>query len=129
MSDQSSAEEFPGDTIHIEQLEVFAHVGVPDDERQTPQRITLSLTIWPARDFRDLDDDISRAINYSAIASAIRDFVGERRDRLVETLAEKTAEHLLGRFPIRRIRLELRKFVLPDAAFVSITLTRSNSVD
>jgi hypothetical protein len=30
-----------GDQIHIEQLEVFAHIGVPDDERSAPQRLTF----------------------------------------------------------------------------------------
>jgi hypothetical protein len=29
------------DQIHIEQLEVFAHIGVPDEERSTPQRLTF----------------------------------------------------------------------------------------
>ena len=33
--------------IRIQQLEVQAHIGVPEDERASPQRLTLNLTLWP----------------------------------------------------------------------------------
>jgi dihydroneopterin aldolase len=32
------------DRIHIEQLEIFARVGVPEKERSTPQQQTVSIT-------------------------------------------------------------------------------------
>ena len=34
-----------GDAIRIEQLEVFAHIGVPEDERAHPQRLRRSATL------------------------------------------------------------------------------------
>jgi 7,8-dihydroneopterin aldolase/epimerase/oxygenase len=124
MAVNPSTPEFSGDTIHIEQLEMLAHVGVPDHERSAPQRITITVTAWPIAGLHALGDDISQTINYSAIARAVREIVDERRDKLIETLAEKIAEHLLSSLPIRRVLVELRKFVLPDAQFVSVTLTR-----
>jgi dihydroneopterin aldolase len=117
------------DAIHVEQLEVFARVGVPDSERAAPQRITVSLTAWPTAGFRKIADDIGSTVNYSAIARAVREVVDERRDKLIETLAENIAAALLKDFPIRRVRLELRKFVMPDAAYVSVSLTRDRRVD
>ena len=116
--------DFSEDAIHVEQLEMFAHVGVPDHERDKPQRITVTITAWPRAGLHGLGDDIGSTINYSAIARMVRDVVDERRDKLIETLAEKIAERLLGGLPIRRLRIELRKFVLPDAQFVSVTMTR-----
>lgn len=112
------------DAIHIEQLEMFAHVGVPDHERDKPQRITVTITAWPKATLYGLGDDIGSTINYSAIARSVRNVVDERRDKLIETLAEKIAERLLRDLPIRRLRIELRKFVLPDARFVSVTMIR-----
>jgi 7,8-dihydroneopterin aldolase/epimerase/oxygenase len=112
------------DQIHIEQLEVFAHIGVPDDERSAPQRLALSITLWPKRDARELDDQIARAVNYAAVCAQTKKFVRDRRDRLIETLADALAKHLLEVFEIRRIRIELRKFILPDVEFVSVTVTR-----
>jgi Dihydroneopterin aldolase len=35
------------DRIHIEQLEIFAHIGVPDKERPAPQRLAVSISFWP----------------------------------------------------------------------------------
>jgi FolB domain-containing protein len=113
-----------GDAIHVEQLELRAHVGVPDHEREARQRITLNITVWPNSGFAALGDDISRTINYSVIARSVRRFIEGRKDRLIETLAEATAGHLLGEFPLRQVQLELRKYVLPDAQFVSVRLTR-----
>ena len=121
--------EFSEDAIHVEQLETFAHVGVPENERNTSQRITVTVTAWPNRGFRGLEDDIGATVNYSAMARIVREVVQERRDRLIETLAENIAAALLQALPVRRVRLELRKFVLPDAAHVAVTIMRDRRVD
>jgi 7,8-dihydroneopterin aldolase/epimerase/oxygenase len=115
---------YDGDAIHIEQLELLAHVGVSEEERKARQRITLNATIWPNATFSALRDDISHAVDYAALAQSVRDFVEKRSDRLIETLAEATASHLLAEFPLRQVRLELRKYVLPNARYVSVILKR-----
>jgi dihydroneopterin aldolase len=119
--------EHASDAIHIEQLEVFAHIGVPDEERSQPQRLTISITFWPTRQASQMGDDISRAVNYATVCSEARSFVRDRRDRLIETLADGLAIQLLEVFEIRRITIELRKFILPDVEFVSVTVTRDRS--
>ena len=119
--------EYAGDAIRIEQLEVFAHIGVPDDERSQLQRLTISITFWPMRNGRELGDDIGRTVNYAAVCAETKNFVHNRSDRLIETLADALAHHLLEVFEIRRIAIELRKFVLPDVQFVSVTVTRDRS--
>ena len=113
------------DQIHIEQLEIFARVGVPEKERATPQRLTVSITLWPKQDTRDSGDQIGRTVNYSAVAEAARNFVRDQSVNLIETLADGLAMHLLGKFAIQEIRVELRKFVLQDAKYVSVTVTRT----
>lgn len=116
-------EESAGDFVHIQELEVFGSVGVTENERARPQRLTLSLTVWPTTRFEELHDDISNAVNYSAVCVAAREFVHGRSDKLIETLAAQLASHLLKDFPIHRVRIELRKFVLPDAQYASVTVT------
>lgn len=112
------------DSIHVEQLELFARVGVMENERARPQRLILSMTVWPNARFEDLEDDITRTVNYSALSVAAREFVGDRSVKLIETLAAQLAAHLLQIFPVRRVQVELRKFVLPDARYASVTVTR-----
>lgn len=116
-----------GDHIHIEQLEVFVHIGVPDNERNSPQRLTFSITLWPSCNARDLEDEIGRTVNYAAVCMETKKFVHNRSDRLIETLVDALASHLLEVFEIRRITVELRKFILPDVQFVSVIVTRDRS--
>ena len=115
---------FP-DEIHIEQLDVFTRVGVPEEERAKPQRLTVSISFWPYQQTRDLADNIEGTVNYSAVAEETKNFLHDQSVKLIETLAEVLASHLLKSFPIQKITIELRKFPLEDAKYVSITVTRS----
>ena len=117
------------DQIRIGELEVFGHVGVPDDERAAAQRLTFNLTLWPARAMDELKDDISRAVNYAAVCEEVTRFVEGRRDKLIETMANAVALHLLASFEIRRVAVELRKYILPQVEFVSVTVTRERSTN
>jgi dihydroneopterin aldolase len=115
------------DQIHIERLEIFANVGVPDDERSSPQRLTFNMTFWPKRQAPELGDEIGQTVDYAAVCAETKNFVQARADRLIETLADALANHLLEAFEIRRITIELRKFILPDVQYVSVTVTRERS--
>jgi FolB domain-containing protein len=113
------------DSIHIEQLEVFARVGVTDAERAQPQRVTLTITLWPKQEFEDLQDNIALSVDYSAVCAAMREMVRKSSNKLIETLATQLATHLLETFPIERAQIEVRKFVVADAKHVSVRVTRS----
>jgi dihydroneopterin aldolase len=121
----SADSDVSSDQIHIEQLEIFARIGVPESEREKPQRLAVSITLWPVRDLRDLNDEIGRTINYSAVCEETKKFARQQSARLIETLADGLAAHLLKFFLVRKISVELRKFVLPDAQYASVTVTRS----
>jgi dihydroneopterin aldolase len=108
--------------IHIERLQVQAHVGVPAEERVEPQRLTLNVSFWPRVDH--LHDELADTVNYSAVAKVVRDVVSRRHYKLIETLAEEIATELVGQFAVRRVEIEVRKFVLPDAEYVSATAVR-----
>jgi 7,8-dihydroneopterin aldolase/epimerase/oxygenase len=116
------------DRIHIEQLEVSAHIGVPEKERSTPQRLTVSISFWAYYEQRDLSDKIDNAVNYSTVAEETKNFLRDQSTNLIETLADRLATHLLKTFRIQKITVELRKFPLLDAKYVSITVTRTASV-
>ena len=114
----------PGDQIRVEELELTAHIGVPDEERATPQRLTVSVTMWPQTGFRAMTDDLEETVNYAAVCREVKDLVAARRDKLIETLAEAMAARLLQAFPLRRVEIELRKFILPDVKHVAVRLVR-----
>jgi dihydroneopterin aldolase len=116
------------DWIHIEQLEISGHIGVPEKERSTPQRLTVSISFWPYCEQRDMADRIDNTVNYSIVAEETKNFVRDQSTSLIETLADRLAMHLLKTFRIQKVTVELRKFPLEDAKHVSVTVTRTASV-
>ena len=116
------------DSIHIEQLEVLARIGVTEAERAKSQRLTLSITFWPEQTFEDLQDDLTPSVDYSAVCAAVRQLVQKSSNKLIETLATQLATHLLTAFPIERAEIEVRKFVVAEAKYVSVKITRSAAV-
>jgi 7,8-dihydroneopterin aldolase/epimerase/oxygenase len=119
---------FLPDEIHIEQLDIFARVGVPEEERANPQKLTVSISFWPYQQATDMADHIERTVNYSAVAEETKNFVRDQSVSLIETLAERLASHLLKSFPIQKVTIDLRKFALQDAKYVSVTVTRTACV-
>ena len=118
---------FP-DEIRIEQLDVFTRIGVPEQERANPQKLTVSISLWPYQQVTDLADHIEQTVNYSAVAEETKNFVRDQSVSLIETLADRLANHLLKSFPIQKVTIELRKFALQDARYVSVTVTRTACV-
>ena len=112
------------DRILIESLALSSHIGVPDEERATAQRLTVNLVLEPIRDFSALGDAIESTVDYFRVCEAVKALSLARPRRLLETLAEDIAALLLARFPLRAVEVELRKYILPDTAFVAVSLTR-----
>lgn len=117
------------DWIHIGELEVSTHIGVPDEERAAPQRLTASISFWPYHEASDLADKIENAINYSDVVEETKNFVRDQSVNLIETLADRLAMHLLKNFRMQRVTIELRKFPFEDAKYVSVTVTRTACVE
>lgn len=112
------------DEIRIEELELMARVGVPEEERAQPQRLVVILTLQPQSSFAKLGDDLARTVDYALVCEELRRFVAGRRANLIETLAHEMAEHLLREFELVRVELELRKFILPETRYVAVRVVR-----
>jgi dihydroneopterin aldolase len=95
------------DQIHIEQLEISTRIGVPEKERATPQRLTVSISFWPYYDQRDMADEIDNTVNYSIVAEETKNFVRDQSTNLIETLADRLATHLVKTFRIQKVTVEL----------------------
>lgn len=114
------------DRIHIEGLELSAFIGVPDEERAAAQRLTVSLRLEPVGDFTALADEIGSTVDYHAVCDAVKALSLARPRRLIETLAGEIAALVLGRFAVRAVEVELRKYILPDTAHVAVSLRREH---
>ena len=110
--------------IEINGLELSGRIGVSEEERRNPQRLVVSLRFQIASTFRDLNDQLDKTIDYSRVASEIRNVVASTRAHLIETLVSEIGDALMTQFPIQRIELELRKFILLNTRYVSVRLER-----
>lgn len=116
-----------GDHIFISELEIFPHIGITAAERAEPQRLTISLTIFPLRDFSALGDRIENAVDYAAVCAQVQAFAAQQPRNLIETLAGETAQMLLANFPLRAVEIELRKHILPETDFVAVKIFREKN--
>ena len=115
------------DLIRVIDLEVFAHIGVPDAERREAQRLLISLEMGiDSFPHAAGTDNLARTVDYYEVAQRVKSFTAERPRKLLETLAEELASDLLKTFPIKKITLEIKKFVLPDARYVSVKIERTH---
>ncbi len=110
------------DRVKIKGLQLESRVGVPDEERASPQRLLVNVTISPVSPLRGLADDLERTIDYDQVAREIRKVAGEGSRRLIETLAEDIAGVVLGFRGVAGVGVEVRKFILPDTEYVSVEL-------
>jgi dihydroneopterin aldolase len=112
------------DAIIVRGLELTACIGVPDTERAEAQRLTVDLVLLPAGSLSNLDDDLARTVDYYLLTRRVRQVAVARPRKLIETLAEEICECVLAGFAVRRVELELRKYILPDTEYVAVRMCR-----
>lgn len=110
--------------ITITDLEVFYHVGVPDEERARPQRLLLTVTMDFDFSAAARSDDLTDTINYFAVSQRLLKFGEGRSWKLIEKLASDVADLTLGEYQPASVTVEVKKFPIPESRFVSVTLTR-----
>lgn len=115
------------DAISIIDLEVHYRVGVPDAERAQPQRLLLTVEIQ--RDFTRAaaSDDLRETIDYYDVSRRLLAFGDGRSWKLIEKLAADIAAVMLADFGAEAVTVEVKKFIIPEARYVSVRLARRNS--
>lgn len=115
------------DKISLTNLEVFAHHGVFDHEKENGQTFFLDCICDLDTHIAGHTDDISDALDYGALAHRLTNLFAFETFDLIEAAAEYCAHHLLHEFPlIKRLTLTVRKPSAPiglplDYPAVSIT--------
>ena len=110
--------------IHIDSLRVRTRIGVPDEERADEQEVEIDLRIEPGVDFSEMDDDISKTIDYAQVCERIAEVAAARPRNLIETLAADIAELVQAGFGARSVEVEVRKFILPQTRHVAVRCRR-----
>ena len=97
------------DIVFIRDLQIETIIGIYDWERKVRQIISLDIDmasdIKKAADSDNIDDTLS----YKTVAKRLITFVEQSEFELVEALAEKICEIILGEFNVPWVRLTLNK--------------------
>jgi dihydroneopterin aldolase len=113
------------DRITIHRLRVPCHIGVPDEERAQLQILEISLSFKAETVAQAAAaDDLHLTTNYFDVSTRIKEIARSRPRRLIETLAEEIAETIMQDFALPSVEIEIRKFILPDAEAVSLSIKR-----
>jgi len=112
------------DVISIRELEVHYRVGVPDEERSSPQRLLLTVDMFSDFSAAAGTDDLRKTIDYDAVSQRLLRFGEARSWKLIEKLAVDIAEMILSDFAAKRVAVEVEKFVVPKTRSVAVKITR-----
>ncbi len=113
--------------ISIVDLEVFYRVGVPDAERAQPQRLLLTVEMETDVNAAAKSDSIADTIDYFAVTQRLLKFGGDREWKLIEKLAADIANAILSEFKPRSVGVAVKKFILPQARYVSVQITKTGT--
>jgi len=122
--------------VFLRDMTLLASVGVHAFEHEARQRIRLNIDLAVLDEGagplgRPLSlpapgkDELSRVVDYEAVATRVRAIVTAGHVRLVETLAERIAEACLADDRVRLVRVRVEKLdIFPDTASVGVEIER-----
>ena len=105
----------------LNELRVRGRVGCKDSERAHPQMLHFDLGIHFDMTDAIASDDVSKAIDYKAVAACVRELLAGREWHLIETMAQDVGTALRGLSErITRVDIKVTKDVITDVRSVSV---------
>jgi len=111
--------------IRIADLEVFCHIGVSEAERAQPQRLLVTIDLDFDFSSAALSDRIERTIDYNELVQDLLKYGEGRSWKLLEKLVTNIADMILAEYRPQAVMVEVKKFVIPQAQYVSVSLSKS----
>ena len=111
--------------VFVRDLEIVVSVGVLEREKRYEQRIIISADLFVRDDYDGSSDRLADVLDYGKVVDGIVRLVQREHVNLIETLAERIADHCLadGRVEAVRIRIE-KPEVLEHCRSVGIEIER-----
>jgi dihydroneopterin aldolase len=117
------------DTITIADLEVQFRVGVPDVERAQAQRLLLTVEVGKDTTEAAASDDLTKTVDYGSLSRRLVAMGDGHEWKLIETLAADIAKVVLTEYKAEAVAVEVKKFIIPQARYVSVRIERSRTKD
>ena len=95
--------------VFVRDLEIVASVGVLEREKRYEQRIVVSAELFVRDDYDGVSDRLADVLDYSKVVEGIVRLVQSEHVHLIETLAERIANHCLADRRVECVRVRIEK--------------------
>jgi dihydroneopterin aldolase len=115
------------DRISLCGLRVRGRHGVLDRERRDGQDFVIDAVLGLDTRSAAASDDLSRTVDYSALAGRLADVAGGEPVRLIETLAERLAAVCLAEPAVQEVEITVHKPQAPvpqELSDITVTIQR-----
>lgn len=107
------------DRLRLSGIVLFAHLGVPEAERELGQKIRVDVELAADLESAARADALSQTIDYVRVYRLVESTVAVSRCRLIESLARTIATALLEAFPVAEAVVRVQKPNVPFAGTMS----------
>jgi 7,8-dihydroneopterin aldolase/epimerase/oxygenase len=97
------------DRVFLRELAVECIIGFLDWERMVKQTVYLDIEVPVDCSRAAVSDDVAATLDYKRLSKVVIAFVAASEFKLVETLADRTARHVLQQFDIPWVKLTINK--------------------
>ncbi len=112
------------DSILLSNIAVRTRIGVPDNERKTPQDILITIELFHPLVSTATSDTLGEGIDYAEITADIVSLAGTER-KTIERFAEDIASAILQKFkPQGGMRVTVTKKPMLPLESASVTIQR-----
>ncbi|WP_417458630.1 dihydroneopterin aldolase [Kordiimonas sp.] len=111
--------------VFVRDYETVAQIGVWDHEKDTRQRIRISVDLSVLEEGEHHEDQLSKVVCYNDVVIGIQKILDEGHINLVETLAERIAQMTLEDIRVIGTRVKVEKLeAVEGAASVGVEIER-----
>lgn len=115
------------DHIRVTGIRAWGHHGVLPHERDLGQEFVVDLEVGADLSAAGRSDDLADTVDYGGLSEEVARVVSGHPLQLIETLAQRIADVVLGHSLVEQVTVTVRKPSAPlpvSADEVSVTLTR-----
>ena len=111
------------DTLQITALSTKTHIGVHAWEQRILQQLLLDIRIHT--DFRALNDQLEKTIDYDQLCQQVTTFVESNHFALIETVADQVAQLIKDSFHVPELSVSISKpHAIKNAGTICVTVHR-----
>jgi dihydroneopterin aldolase len=115
------------DTISINNIECWTHIGVPTEEREREQQLLVSLELSLSTKQAGAKDDVSKTIDYEEVVHSIHKLAKKER-KTIECFAEDIAAMVLMDYkPKGGVKVTVSKHIIPGTESAEVSIERTGT--